>query len=56
VSVVRRLTRLGSITGAGEAAEVTAMAVDQVPLAAMNIERTEVEWSVSTDVTLKRRS
>lgn len=40
-------------TNAGEAAEVTAVAVDQVPLAAMNIERTEVERSVSTAVTQK---
>ena len=45
------LADLGSIAGAGEAAEVSAVAVDQVPLAAMNIERTEVERSVSTAVT-----
>ncbi|MGO9734369.1 hypothetical protein [Mycobacterium sp.] len=39
--------------GKKAAAELAEVAVDQVPPAAMNTERSEVEWSVSTTVTQK---
>jgi hypothetical protein len=47
-------SRLAGIAqNTGEAPEVAAVAVDQVPLAAIPIERTEVRWSVSKAVTQK---
>ena len=51
--VVTDQAQTSSIEGANEAAVIAFVAVDEVPMAAMNTERTEVQWSVSTAVTQK---
>ena len=44
---------MGLIEGANEAAVIEVVAVNEVPMAAMNTERTEVQRLVSTPVTRK---